>query len=492
MTAKPGSLNWREIDLVLAELDLPGTIVQEASQPAFDRIVLDLFRPRESRGVQRLSLMVCLSGRYPRLHALTTRLANPPKAPRFAMFLRAHMKGARIASAAQAGHERVVRLEVSRAGERLLLWIRLWGAASNLIVTDEAGVILDAFYRRPKRGEISGGRFEAPVAREGPEGTPDYQVRELAGAGSFNGRLERYFAELESETGRSELATRVESELSMREAKLAATLQKLEARRAEYGNLGRWKELGDLITSNLHRAGKGERWLRVEDWYREGAPVDIELAPDLTPAQNAERYYGRYRKARDGRERLEKDIGEIAAALREVEQARERLAGNPDLATIREARQEAAAPPGRGPRTTKREVPGLLFQAPPWRFLVGRSARENDELLRRHVRGNDWWFHARDWAGAYVFVKSDAGKPPPLEVMLDAANLAIHFSRGKNAGGGDVYYTQVKYLRRAKDGPRGLVLPTQEKNISVKLDPARIERLKAAGGSSHNADLPKK
>jgi hypothetical protein len=40
-----------------------------------------------------------------------------------------------------------------------------------------------------------------------------------------------------------------------------------------------------------------------------------------------------------------------------------------------------------------------------------------------------------------------------------------------------VYYTQVKYLRRARDGAPGLVLPTQEKNLHVRLDPRRLARL---------------
>ncbi len=62
--------------------------------------------------------------------------------------------------------------------------------------------------------------------------------------------------------------------------------------------------------------------------------------------------------------------------------------------------------------------------------------------------------------------------------MLDAATLAMHYSRGKSAGHGDVYYTQVKYLRRAKGAKKGTVLPTQEKNLHVKIDPARIETLK--------------
>ncbi|MBQ7282446.1 MAG: hypothetical protein IJR16_06680, partial [Spirochaetales bacterium] len=64
-----------------------------------------------------------------------------------------------------------------------------------------------------------------------------------------------------------------------------------------------------------------------------------------------------------------------------------------------------------------------------------------------------------------------------LEVLLDAANIAVLYSKGRNNSSVDLYYTQVKYLRRAKDGKTGLVLPTQEKNLTIKPDPARIARL---------------
>ncbi len=65
----------------------------------------------------------------------------------------------------------------------------------------------------------------------------------------------------------------------------------------------------------------------------------------------------------------------------------------------------------------------------------------------------------------------------PLETLLDAGNLAVHFSKGKNAARADIYYTQVKYLRRAKDGPTGLVLPTQEKNLSITKDEKRLKKI---------------
>jgi predicted ribosome quality control (RQC) complex YloA/Tae2 family protein len=96
------------------------------------------------------------------------------------------------------------------------------------------------------------------------------------------------------------------------------------------------------------------------------------------------------------------------------------------------------------------------------------------------VRGNDIWIHARDYAGAYVFIKYRSGKTAPLDILLDGGNLALFYSKGRNNGSGDCYYTQVKYLRRAKNGPRGKVIPTQEKNISIKLDQKRLKKLEEA------------
>ena len=464
--ALPPSLNWREIDLVLSELSLPGSLIQEINQPSHDRFVLDLFRKGE-----RVSVLVSLSSRLPRLHGITNRPANPQKPPRFASFLRAHLRGGRIEAVEH--RDRVVRITVSRSGEQNVLWIRLWGAAANAVLTDAQGTILDAFYRRPRKNEVSGKTF-AP--EPGKAAAKEYAIRDLPGEGTFNEKLEKLFHQQETVGERERLAAQADVELGISENKLITNLDKLRARLAEYANLVRFLELGDLITSNLHAASKGDPWLRVEDFFHENAPVEIELSPGLTPAQNAEKYYDRHRKARLGRAKVEAEIERLEQTLARVQRKRAALAVDNDAASLVRTAHEAVR--ARKPLASE-DTPGLVFISPPFRIIVGRTASENDELLRSKVRGNDWWFHARDWPGAYVFVKAQAGKSLPLETMLDAGNLAVHFSRGKNAGTADVYYTRVKYLRRAKGAKKGTVLPTQEKNLRIRLDPERIERLKS-------------
>jgi predicted ribosome quality control (RQC) complex YloA/Tae2 family protein len=78
-----------------------------------------------------------------------------------------------------------------------------------------------------------------------------------------------------------------------------------------------------------------------------------------------------------------------------------------------------------------------------------------------------------------MFVKSVPGESLPLDTMLDAGNLALFYSNGKSSGQGDVYYTQVQYLRRVMGGKRRLVIPTREKTLFARLERERIGILKA-------------
>ncbi len=200
----------------------------------------------------------------------------------------------------------------------------------------------------------------------------------------------------------------------------------------------------------------------------------MELDPTRSPTDNATAYYDRARRAEESAAFLDSSAESLSSRL---ERIRGRLAEleSLELSALRElvASLEQRGGGDRGGST----LPGLEFESQGFRILVGRNARENDELLRHATRGNDWWLHTRDYPGGYVFVRNRPGKSVPLEVLLDAGNLALFFSKARSARRADLYYTQVKYLRRAKDGPRGLVLPTQEKNLTVDLDDARLQRL---------------
>jgi predicted ribosome quality control (RQC) complex YloA/Tae2 family protein len=95
----------------------------------------------------------------------------------------------------------------------------------------------------------------------------------------------------------------------------------------------------------------------------------------------------------------------------------------------------------------------------------------------------DLWLHVRDYSGSYVFIKARRDKSVPLEILLDAGMLAVYYSKARKNSEGNVYYTQVKHLRRIKGETKGLVSPSMEKNLFIRLDDKRLrEVLSAASG----------
>jgi predicted ribosome quality control (RQC) complex YloA/Tae2 family protein len=305
-------------------------------------------------------------------------------------------------------------------------------------------------------------------------------VRDYPGPGDLNERIERAFFAREREEEKARLKKKALREIQSRQNGARSRLDALRRRRESTPDPARLRELGDLLKSALHSIPSGERWVTLKDYYNENAPVEIELDARLSPVENAESYYRRYKRAHRTSERLEEEIRSLELTLGELETREARLIRETELEALRRAAPSAAAAP-----RTEASPPGLLFATGSYHFLVGRTSAENDLLLRHHVKGNDYWFHVRDFPGAYVFVKSikkgaSRSKTVPLEAMLDAGNLALFYSKARSSGQADVYYTQVKYLRRAREARRGTVIPTQERNLFIKAEPERIERLKGS------------
>jgi predicted ribosome quality control (RQC) complex YloA/Tae2 family protein len=500
------SLNWREIDLVLSELDLAGTKIERIIQPSFDTVALSLYRAGRT-----MVLLLSIAQGACRIHSLCAAPPKPPRPLRFMECLRSRIRGGRIESVRQLGRERIVRFDIAvtrvdegdgqsaasgpgggldesretLATRRYALYARLWSGAGNIVLVDEEGIVVDALARRPKKGEISGARcvIEEGVraAEEARAASGDiareFEVRELPGEGSFNERVEAWYAARGGELSRERLLESARERFSRRESTLEARIAELEARAAEYRDAERLRELGDILMANQGKPYEG-KYIACEDFYR-GGEVRVPIDPRRSVVENAQALYERHRKAKSGLSELEAELDSTRNSLETERKALAELEAQEDPFLI--ARVMAKGGAARA-RPKRRAYPGLSLERDGWTILVGRSAKENDELLRRYVRGSDLWLHARDWPGSYVFVKARKGKSVPLDILLDAGNLAIYYSKGRSSGGGDLYYTFAKYLRRAKDGPKGLVIPTQEKNLAVKLDDARLKELRALIG----------
>ena len=504
------SLNCAEIDKILEELDLEGSYIQKVVQSSYSVMVLHLYKTRP------MSLVICLEPGACRLHETTRKIPKFDKPLRFMELLRSRLRGAKITEAVQLNNDRIVRLSLETASDTLHLYIRLWSGAANMLLVDN-GIIVDAFYRRPSRHEVSGepwqplpGESEAtttqifgnepsaaagseskavaesapttvsPIAADKPVKT--YTVRSYDASKTFNEAIDEWYARQAPVLSLEALRAEAERFYGLKIEKISRALEKLEAKKHSFLQADTLKHQGDLLLANLYRIPQGASSVELEDYAADNRIIRIALDPRKTAQENAAGYYERYKKAVSGLEALTDDIEaskQTLAALNE-ELAKLRVEENPYL--IEKVLHKRKIPVQRKQAAQEKERPGLTFYHDGWILYVGRTAAENDELLRHHVRGKDMWLHVRDYSGGYVFIKNKNGKTVPLPVLIAAGNLAVFYSKARRNGQADLYYTAVKDLRRAKNAPKGTVLPSNEKNLSIKLDPAVLKQLEQSRG----------
>lgn len=92
-------------------------------------------------------------------------------------------------------------------------------------------------------------------------------------------------------------------------------------------------------------------------------------------------------------------------------------------------------------------------------ILVGKGARENDELTLRVARPRDLWLHAAGYAGSHVVVKLPEGvDDAPRAVIERAAELAAWHSKAREARGKVVVHLcRAEDVRKRRGAPAGQV-----------------------------------
>ncbi len=492
------SLNCNEINLVLSELNLQGAFIQDIIQPGYDTLAFYTYKEGSAKTV-----LICTAQNSVRINETRRKITKNPKPLRFMEFLKSKIKGCRINTCAQIGLERVIKMELSHSDdERFNMYIRLWNNAANVILCDENDFVLDSMFRRPERYEMKGETFIPPAVIEEKlkEAEERFPIREWNKGGlggkqsdplgegvakdreagcsegktfpNFNSYVDFWYSEHADNLSRESLLEKAEKWYEGVKSKRENALNNLLSKQEDFKNAPQLKHQGDLIMTYAHLIDGSSKYLECED-YESGKTVRLLIDPKKSGQENAAEYYKNYKKALSGAEELEHDIQIARLQLEKLEKQYADILAEKNPVKIEQMLRRDSTPL----QKQKKSHPGLEYTVNGWLIYVGRDSNENDELLRRHVRGEDLWLHVRDFAGGYVFIKAQKNKTVPLDILLDAGNLAVYYSKARNNTKVDLYYTHVKYLRRAKNGPKGLVLPTQEKNLCITPDKARLSRL---------------
>ncbi len=309
--------------------------------------------------------------------------------------------------------------------------------------------------------------------------------------------IERVYAGRERSAAHGAALRTLEVALGRESAGAARKLARLRGDLAGAGDPAVAKRQGELLKGALHDVRPGAAAVRARD-PETGEEVEIALDPALGPAENLERCFARYRKARRRTERLAGEIAGLEARAAEVESLQAELraaAEDPGaVAALAErpavrallARARPQRPPSRkSPARTSDALPARLRprryrSADGLEIWVGRSDEGNDWLSTRLARGHDVFLHVEGGAGSHVILRTEGRREAPQESLLDACELAVHFSKQRGAGRAHVHVAPAKDVSKPARAKPGLVHVRGGREIALRHEPARLARVLAA------------
>lgn len=265
---------------------------------------------------------------------------------------------------------------------------------------------------------------------------------------------------------------RDEKKLALQEEELTAS-----AKMEEY------RICGELLTAQAYLVPRGAASVQLQNFYDpQGGMLDIALDVALTPAQNAQKYFKRYRKARVARDLASEQKGKTLAEITLLEQAMfdlEESETEQDLSDVRAALEQAGLVRAAGGKNGKKRPKAP--ESAPMRFLspdgaeiiVGKNSAQNDRVTGA-ARGSDTWLHAKDMPGSHVIIRGDSVSADTLAMAL---KLAAWYSKGKGAGV-PVDYTLRKHVKKPGGAPAGFVIYTNQKTVMVSVTEGEIAAMK--------------
>lgn len=520
-------LSQVELERVAAVLsrDVVGGLVERWVEPGRGRLAFAIYVPNAA--ASKLVLEIDVRPEVARLGRIARLPRAPDQLPAFAAYLRAHLGRARLESAALRGDDRQLDLRFSaREGEYTLL-LSIFGRRSNLYLLDAEDRLLQAL--RPlaeTRAELAIGSPWVDPSSGAPRRGED-RFADVEGLALLDAISARYAENLE-ERAEDDVRRRLLGALKRERKAAARRLERIEAELAEAEEANALQRQGELLKAHLGDVPSGADSIRVAD-FETGEPVEIRLDPKLSARDNLQAIFKRYQKllrrltkaggqidgARETLRSLEALEAEVRATAAEgagqvvsSETALADLLARPLVQRLLASSKGSKQVPGAAAGTAlesatpvhaahaahgaRPSLPAAFARLPrklhPRRYRsvdgleiwVGRSDEANDVLSTRLARGKDLFFHLDGAPGSHVVLRTEGRDDVPAESVLDACELAVHFSKQKNAGRADVHVVPIKNVKKPKGAKRGLVYVTGGKSVHLRREPARLERVLAS------------
>lgn len=221
-----------------------------------------------------------------------------------------------------------------------------------------------------------------------------------------------------------------------------------------------YKDKADLLMAHVHLNANGVSEIVLPSF--DGlTQVHVKLKKELSLQKNAERYYKKAKKEQLSIQHLHLYIQKLTEELTHARQERasiEQTTGIKELNKYITSKVEAE---------TDSKLPYKRLSIMGFEIRIGKSASDNDSLLRLHSRPHDLWFHAKGVSGSHVILRLEKNFTPSHELIEKVAAVAAYHSKAKTEALARVIYTYRKFVRKPKKANPGAVIVDKETSVLV-------------------------
>ena len=266
------------------------------------------------------------------------------------------------------------------------------------------------------------------------------------------------------------VATIVKIAISRTEKKLAIQRQSvLEAESREV-----YKQYGDLILSNLWNLGQNSDTLVCYNYY-DDTEVKIALDKTLTPQQNAQAYYKKYRKLKSSAEHNGKLVEENSALLEYLLTIKQSLLHSTEPDDLEQIRGELVQLGLiREKQSTKKKVDApvkpLCYDVGGYAVYVGKNNVQNNYVTFKLARPTDMWLHTSKIHSSHVVIINDKGGEIPDNVIVAAAEICAYYSQANGGSKIPVDYTARSNVKKPNKAPLGFAVYNAYNTVLVNPD----------------------
>ncbi len=286
-----------------------------------------------------------------------------------------------------------------------------------------------------------------------PESFPQKSVNEM---------LDNYYSSYQSEDKFKNLKSHLLSLATAKLKKHQNSIEKMQAQLSEIENSNQYRLYGDLIMANLYNLKDFVRSAEVFD-YENNKNITIELDDTKTLKDNANNFYKLYNKSKTKKSKLSELIEEAGNNIKYLNEVIYTIESSEEIDNLIEIKEELE-PENTVKEKHKKAILPEEIELEGFKVYIGKNNRQNDYIVSKLAKDEDYWFHTKDCAGSHVLLKCLS---PTDKLLLECAKIAKKYSSASASSKVGIIYTKRKNLRKPPAANLGYVTYKSEKEIII-------------------------